>query len=202
MNEQRAIEQLSSYRQKQAILQALSTYSVGAGITVSRLNEDDQLQDLHARLRRMPSYMYLSKHEQKLEQTANAYMTRYPAGIKAQKRAVPVNVMDDEDSELLQELKDKIQKVIAARGYEVRDNIDEILERLAEFQDLQAEVKNMDIALKALEQYKPEYAKLLKLRFIDGIPVLDAAEELHISRKTFDRWRAQAVEEFSKIYTG
>jgi hypothetical protein len=40
---------------------------------------------------------------------------------------------------------------------------------LAEFQDLQAEVKNMDIALKALEHYKPEYAKLLKLRFIDGI---------------------------------
>jgi hypothetical protein len=43
VNEQQAIELLSSYRQKQARLQVLSSYSVGAGITVSRLNEDDQL---------------------------------------------------------------------------------------------------------------------------------------------------------------
>src|SRR5690606_27719914 len=105
MTEQRAIEQLSQYRMKQARIQVLSTYSVGAGITVSRLNEDDQLQELHARLRRLPSYMYLSKHEQQLELVANAYMNTYPAGVAAQKRAVPVEVPDEEDRKLLQELR-------------------------------------------------------------------------------------------------
>lgn len=50
-NEQSVIEQLSQYRQKKARIQVLSNYSVGAGITVSRLNEDDQLQELHRKLR-------------------------------------------------------------------------------------------------------------------------------------------------------
>lgn len=199
MTEQTAIEQLSQYRQKQARIHVLSTYSVGAGITVSRLNEDDQLQDLHRKLRGMPSYMYLSGYEQTLEQAANAYMTWYPAGVKAQKRAVPDDVMDPEDRKLLQELRDKIQKVIAARGYDVRSNIDEILDRLTELQDLQADVSRIDTILRALEQYKPEYADLLRLKYIQEMDVTETCKRLAVVEKTYYRWRRRALNEFIKL---
>lgn len=197
--EQQVIEQLSQYRQKKARIQALSTYSVGAGITVSRLNEDDQLQELHRRLRGLPSYMYLSGYEQKLESVAHAYMTRYPAGVKAQKQAVPVNVLDPEDTELLQDLRRKIQKVIEARGYDIRNGIEEIMERLTELQDLQAEVNRIDTVLDALEEFKPNYAKLLRMRFVDGVDPGEAAREFNIVRQTFYKWQQKAIEEFCRL---
>ncbi|MBX4145952.1 RNA polymerase subunit sigma-24 [Paenibacillus lautus] len=197
--EQQVIEQLSQYRQKKARIQALSTYSVGAGITVSRLNEDDQLQELHRRLRGLPSYMYLSGYEQKLENVAHAYMTRYPVGVKAQKESIPAQVMDPEDTELLQELRRKIQKVIEARGYDIRNGIEEIMERLTELQDLQAEVNRIDTVLDALEQYKPDYAKLLRLHLIDGVPWDKATKELSISKDVFYRWRKKALTEYEKL---
>ncbi len=197
--EQQIIEQLSQYRGKRARIEVLSTYSVGAGITVSRLNEEDQLQELHAKLRGLPSYMYLNKHEQKLEQVANAYMTWYPAGVKAQKRAVPMDVMDDEDRKLLQEVRNKIQKVIEARGYDMRSDIDEILDRLTELQDLQAEVNRIDTILRALEQYKPDYAKLIWLHIIDGLSVTDTMKQLNLSRAVFFRWKKKAIDEFIRL---
>lgn len=197
--EQQVIEQLTQYRQKKARIQALSTYSVGAGITVSRLNEDDQLQELHRKLRRLPSYMYLSGYEQKLENIAHAYMTRYPAGLKAQKQAIPVQVMDPEDTELLQELRRKIQKVIEARGYDIRNGIEEIMERLTELQDLQAEVNRIDTVLDALEEFKPNYAKLLRMRFVDGVDPGEVAREFNIVRQTFYKWQQKALEEFSRL---
>lgn len=200
MTEQTAIEQLSQYRQKQARIHVLSTYSVGAGITVSRLNEDDQLQELHRRLRGQPSYMYLGKHEQELEQAANAYVTRWPAGIRAQQRKVrQINPIGEDDCQLITELYTKISKVVEARGYGTRNDIDEILDKLTELQDLQAEVSRVDTVLKALEQYRPDYASLLRLRFIDNLKVEDVADALHISKKTFDRWRPQALAEFIKL---
>lgn len=197
--EQQVIEQLSQYRQKKARIQTLSTYSVGAGITVSRLNEDDQLQELHRKLRGLPTYMYLSGYEQKLESVAHAYMTRYPAGVKSQKQAVPVQVMDPEDTELLQDLRRRIQKVIKARGYDIRDGIDQIIERLTELQDLQAEVERIDTVLDALEEFKPTYAKLLRMRFVDGIDPGEAAREFNIVRQTFYKWQQKALEEFSRL---
>lgn len=197
--EQQVIEQLSQYRQKKARIQALSTYSVGAGITVSRLNEDDQLQELHRKLRGLPSYMYLSGYEQKLENVAHAYMSRYPAGIKAQMQAIPVQVLDPEDTELLQKLRRKIQKVIEARGYDIRNGVEEIMERLTELQDLQAEVNRIDTVLDALEQYKPDYAKLLRLHLIDGVPWDKATKELNISKDVFYRWRKKALTEYEKL---
>ncbi|MGG1601119.1 RNA polymerase subunit sigma-24, partial [Paenibacillus naphthalenovorans] len=155
MIEQKAIEQLSQYRQKLARLQVLSTYSVGSGITISRLNQDDQLQELHRRLRGLPSYMYLNKHEQELESVAHAYLTRYPAGTRAQLAAVPTRGADEEDERLLRELRSKIKKVIAARGWEM-DDLDAVLERVAEYQDLKTEIERIDTVLAALEAYKPE----------------------------------------------
>ena len=198
MTEQQAVELLSRYRQMQARLQVLSTYSVGAGITISRLNEDDHLQELHRKLRGLPTYMYLTKHEQKLESIAHAYLTRYPAGTRAQLAAVPTRGADPEDEKLLRELREKIRKVIAARGWD-RDDLDEVLERLAEFQDLKAELSRIDTVLAALERYRPEYAKLLRLRYVEGKQPSEVAAELGIAERTFRSWKEKAEKEFASL---
>lgn len=198
--EQQVIEQLSQYRQKKARIQALSTYSVGAGITVSRLNEDDQLQELHRKLRGLPSYMYLSAREQELESIAHAYLGgKYPSGIKMQKRAVSVDVMDDEDQKLLREVRGKIQKVIEARGYELRDGIDQIIERLTELQDLQAEIDRIDFLLSTLEAYRPNDAELLRLIYADGIEIPDIADKLQLTERTICRRRRVAESEYIQL---
>ncbi|MGG1878278.1 RNA polymerase subunit sigma-24 [Paenibacillus cisolokensis] len=194
-----AIEQLTRYRQMKARIQVLSNYSVGAGITVSRLNEDDQLQELHRKLRGLPTYMYLNKRELELETAAHAYLDRYPVGVKAQKRAIPTKGADQEDTELLQELRRKIQKVIAARGYDIRDDVDQIIERLAELQDLQAEVNQIDTVLDALEQHKSEYARLIRKHLIDGATWEETAREMSLSKSAFYRWREKAIEEYEKL---
>jgi len=199
MTEQQAIELLSSYREKRARLEVLSSYSVGAGITVSRLNEDDHLQELHRKLRGLPSYMYLTKREQRLEMVANAYLTRYPAGTKAQLAAVPKQGADDEDTKLLNELRSKIKKVIAARGWDVRDDIDQVLDRLAEYQDLKAEIERIDTILKALEGYQPDYARILRLHYIEGKSWNETAEAMNISKDVFYRWKRKALEKFAKL---
>ena len=200
MSEQQVIEQLNQYRQMQARMQVLSTYSVGAGLTVSRLNDDDQLQELHMRLRGRPSYMYLSKREELLETTAHAYLTRYPAGVKAQLQEVEhCRSIDAEDEKLLRELRGKIQKVLAARGYDVRNDIDAVLDRVAEFQDLQTEINRINTVLESLEGYKPELAKLLRNHYLEGKPWTELTREMHISKDVFYRRRKQAVAEYEKI---
>jgi DNA-directed RNA polymerase specialized sigma24 family protein len=199
MTEQQAIELLSSYRQKQARLQVLSSYSVGAGITISRLNEDDHLQELHRKLRGLPSYMYLSKREQQLETVAHAYLERYPTGTRAQLAAVPTRGADPEDEKLLHELRAKIQKVIAARGWDVRDDIDAVLDRLAEYQDLRAEIERVDTVLAALERYKPDLARVLRLRYVEGLTQERSAVELGISIKTERRREKRAISEFVRL---
>lgn len=199
MTEQQVIELLAKYRQMQARLQVLSTYSVGAGITVSRLNQDDQLQELHRQLRGLPSYMYLTKHEQKLEATAHAYLMRYPAGTKAQLAAVPRRGADPEDEKLLRELREKIRRVIAARGWDMRDDIDEVLDRVAEYQDLKAEIERIDTVLAALEAYKPDYARLLRLRYVEGKQPSEVAAELGIAERTFRSWKEKAEKEFVRL---
>lgn len=200
MTEQEAIEQLSNYKRLQARLHLLSNYSVGAGITVSRLNEVDQLQELHRKLRGLPSYMYLSQREQKLETVAHTYLNgNYPAGLPSQQRAIQSVGYDDEDTKLLKELKQKIAKVMEARGYADRDNLDQVLERLAEFQDIQAEIKRIDGALMAIATYKPSYSNLLRLHYLEGKPWNTVAKEMNISKDVFYRWRKKAVAEYEKI---
>lgn len=147
----------------------------------------------------MPSYLYLSKREQELETVAHIYLSRYPAGIKAQKRAVPAHAPDPEDTQLLQELRRKIQKVIAARGYDVREGIDEIIERLTELQDLQAEVGQIDTVLQALESYRPEYARIIQRHLIDEVAWEEVAKEMSLSKSVFYRWRKKAIEEYEKL---
>lgn len=200
MTEQDVIEQLTGYKRLVARIKVLSNYSVGAGITVSRLNEDDHLQELHARLRGMPSYMYLSKREQQLETVAHTYLQgQYPVGIKNQQRAIASVGEDEEDTKLLKELKRKIDKVIAARGYTIRSNMDEVLERVSELQDLQAEVKRIDGVMEALEQYKPDYEKLLRWRYIEALSVRETSFRLNVTERTLRRWNTVAVQEYIKL---
>lgn len=200
MAEHQVIEQLSRYRQMQARIQVLSTYSIGSGITVSRLNQDDQLQDLHRRLRGLPSYMYLSRREMRLESIAHAYLGQtYPAGVKSQQKAIPGVGYDDEDTLLLRELKSKIKKVIAARGWDIRDDIDTVLDRLAELQDLQDEVNRIDTVLAALEKYKPQFARLLRLHVVVGMTTEQVAEKIGVAERTIRRWKPLAINEFLKM---
>lgn len=194
------IEQLIQYRQMQARMQVLSAYSLGMGLTVSRLNDDDQLQELHRRLRGLPSYMYLSERELRLEATAHAYLGgRYPAGIQSQYRAIPRVGADAEDDNLLRELRGKIAKVIAARGWDIRDDIDAVLDRLAEYQDLKAELERIDGVLQALESYKPDYARLLRLKYVEGNTVEEVCKQLAVVEKTYKRWRIKAIAEYEKL---
>lgn len=197
--EQQVIEQLSSYRQKSARIQVLSTYSVGAGITVSRLNEDDQLQELHKRIQGQPSYMYLGKHELELEQAANAYMTRFPAGVKAQQRAIrQINPVGEEDSQLITELYTKISKVVEARVGQ-RSDIDEIIDRLTELQDLQSDLQRLDFILDRLQEYKPYDATLLRYIYVDGLEQKELSDKLEVSESTLRRRTKRAEIEYTKL---
>ncbi|GKU75662.1 DUF1492 domain-containing protein [Paenibacillus sp. L3-i20] len=199
MTEQQVIDQLNQYRQLKARIQVLSTYNIGSGITVSRLNQDDQLQELHSRLRGMPSYMYLSAKEQKLETVAHAYLKQYPAGIKSQLKAIPLEGNDVEDDKLLKELRGKIDNVIKARGYGIRDDIDMVLDRLSELQDLQEQLQKVDNVLVALEEYKPDYSKLLRLKYIESKSVDETCYQLSIVKQTYIRWRTKAISEYIKL---
>jgi len=201
MTEQEAIEQLSNYKRLQARLHLLSNYSVGAGITISRLNEDDQLQELHSKLRGLPSYMYLSQREQKLETIAHVYLNgKYPAGIPSQQRAVGAAMgLDDEDAKLLKELKYKIAKVVAARGYDIRDDIDAVLDRVAELQDLQIAIKRIDDVLLAVKRVNSNYADLLMQRYINELPVTKVCEIIGVSESTYKRWHPKAIREFARM---
>nr|WP_256872510.1 ECF-type sigma factor [Paenibacillus sp. 79R4] len=107
--------------------------------------------------------------------------------------------MDDEYHELLQELRDKIQKVIAARGYEVRDDIDAVLDRLAEFQDLQADIQRLDFILERLQEYKPYEATLLRWIYIDGLDQNDLVEKLDVSESTIRRRIKKAEREYALL---
>lgn len=198
MTEDQAIEQLSSYRAKQARIQVLGTYSVGGGIQISRLSEEDHLQQLHRRLRGLPSHLYLSKREQELEAIAHVYLRFYPAGIKAQRAAIPDIGTYEEDDKLLQELRSKIAKVIDARAG-CKYDLDEVLERLAELQDLRAEVKRIDDVLAALGEYKPEQARILWQDLVRGRNWTDVAQELSLSKSAYFRLRSKAVRSYIKL---
>ena len=199
MMEQQVIQQLSSYKRLVARMRVLETYSVGAGITISRLNQDDQLQELHRKLKGMPSHKYLSKKEQELESVAHSYLTHYPAGVLSQERAIPTIGNDDADTKLLRELKQKIEKVVAARGYEIRDDLDAVLDRVAELQGLQEDIQKIDNVFDALERYKPDYAQLLRFHYLEDKSWSEVAFEMNISKDVFYRRRKRAIIEYEKL---
>ncbi|WP_338552897.1 RNA polymerase subunit sigma-24 [Paenibacillus sp. KS-LC4] len=198
--EKMTIEQLKSYKRLVARKKLIERQKVGSGLTVSTVYEDDKLQELHRQLRGIPSYMYLDKHEQQLEQLAHAKLTKYPIGTKAQLREVkqiePGNAAEEQ---LVQELSRKIAKVIEARAGSAPEGYEGVIERLSELQDLERQLQTIDESLEALEACFPEYATLLRLRYIEGKPADFVASELGIVDRTFRRWRQKAVSEIVRF---
>lgn len=187
------------YRELKLQIKVLGNYSVGAGLTVSRLNQEDQLQDLHRRLRTMPSYMYLNKHEQKLESIAHAYLdNKYPTGTKSQLAAIPRKGNDLEDDRLLRELRGKLEKVIEARAGKMGD-YDSVLERMAKLQQLQSEQEQLEDAVAMLEEQKEGYGQLIRLYYLDRKTAEASAMALCVSRPTFFRWKPAAARMFLRI---
>ncbi|SCW86204.1 hypothetical protein SAMN04487970_10779 [Paenibacillus tianmuensis] len=179
-------------------MKVLEKYPIGAGMSLNVVNEDDKLQELHRQLRGLPSYMYLTKREQQLESVAHTYLARYPAGTRAQLAAVPPSGADAEDEKLLRELRGKIEKVIEARGGRL-DDFEAAVERISELQDLEQQKQYIEHTLKVFEEYKPQYAKLLWLQYIEDKPIEDVVTELRIVRRTYGRWRSKALEEYGKL---
>lgn len=199
MIEQQVIAQLTDYKRIVARIKVLERHSVGNGITVSALSQDDQLQELHRKLRHWPSYMYLNQKELELETTANAYLTEYPLGTKSQAYAIGQLTSPDATEEMnLRMLQRKIQKVLEARAGVV-EGIEGVLARLSELQDLIAEKAEIDRVLDALEEYRPQYSQLLRLRYIEGKTPIESAKEFSIVKQTFHRWQRKAIEEYAKL---
>jgi len=199
------IERLSKYREHLARIRVLSTYSVGSGITLSRISETDELKQLHERLRPQRTYMYLSQREQELEAVAHAKLGRYPAGTRAQLQEVTKALTeaieeggDEEEIKHLESLRRAVKRVSKAREGEMRE-VDKVINNLAELQDLQAEVNRLDMILSQLETYAPQAVKLLRIHYIEGKTPDESAESLGIVRQTFYTWRKEAVQAFNNL---
>lgn len=198
--EQRVIEQLRNYKTIDGRIKILEKYPIGYGMYLTeQYSEDDKLQALHRQLRGLPSYMYLTKHEQKLESIANAYLTRHPTGIKSQHYTVKqIRAVDDEDRKLIKELAGKIRKVIDTRQGAL-DEFEAALKRVSELQDLQHEKDLIDTVLNTMSEYKPHYRDLLVFRYIEDEPVEIVSRKLNIHRSTFDKWRKAAINEYANL---
>lgn len=197
-SEKKVLEQLKGYKRLCGRIKVLERHPVGMGFSVSSTGED-KLRELHERLKGKPSYVYLNKREQHLEATAHAYLTKYPLGTKAQLYEVKEKRgADSQDENDLKDLSRRIKKVIEARNGNI-EGYEGILQRLSELQDLYDERERVSSALESLADYKPEYALLLINRYVEGRSVTEVADMLSVSAKTFDRWRAKAVEEYQNL---
>lgn len=198
--EQIAVDQLKAYKRLIARKKLIEKQPVGSGLTISTVYEDDKLQELHRQLRGMPSYMYLNKQEQKLEQVAESYLTYHPTGTKAQLKEVKqLKAANAEDEKLLRELSRKIEKVIEARAGSAAEGYEGVINRLSELQDLERQLQEIDRAMEALAACFPEYERLLRLRYIEGKPADFVASELGIVDRTFRRWRQKASTELVRF---
>jgi DNA-directed RNA polymerase specialized sigma24 family protein len=154
--EQQVIAQLNAYKRLKARKKQLEGTSVGPGVRLSAVSEDDHLQELHRQLRKLPSYMYLDEH-----------------------------------------------KVLEARtGSNGFEGYMGVIDKISELQDIEKQLQAVDQALEALEAYEPEYARLLKMRFIEGKPTEFVASELGIVDRTFRRWKQKALAEVVRFLSG
>lgn len=198
--EQHALDQLSAYKRLLKRIRILETYPVTGGILLKTIVGDDRLQELHSKLRGLPSYMYLTEREQRLEATAHAYLTRYPTGTRAQLREVrSCTAVDQEDEKLLKELAGKIQNVIDARGGGQVDVFDEVLERISELQELTKQKQYFESTIEALEG---KYGQILRLQYIEFKKPLDIADEMGVSLPTLYKWRRQALAAYGELIIG
>ncbi|QMV43729.1 ECF-type sigma factor [Cohnella cholangitidis] len=194
--EKEIIEQLKGYKRLCGRIKVLERQPVGMGYEVNAFDED-KLQTLHARLKGLPSYMYLNKREQHLETIAHAYLEQYPVGTKSQLQEIKSqHGADADDRKDLKELARRIQKVRDARLGTLR-GIDAIHEKEAQLRDLMDERDMISNTLEALGDVNNNYSRLLLHRYIEGKSVDEVASILGIVRKTFDRWRVKAIEEYA-----
>lgn len=197
--ERAVVQQLGSCKRIAARIKILEKQQAGGGIAIRALHEDDQLQALHRKLRSMPSYLYLDRRELELEAAAHQYIRERPAGLHSQLAAADrARGAAGEDREALLAIRRGIERVIAARTG-VREGFAGILDRLSELQDLERRREEIEWALHALEEYKPEYARLLRLRYVESEPVDRVTEQLGVVKQTFYRWRKKAIEEYARI---
>lgn len=191
-----ALDNLKGYKRLIARIKLLEKYPIGNGMYLSSFPEDDKLQSLHKQLKDIPSYMYLSKHEQELETVAVAYLERYPVGTRSQLKEISsLTVTDEADKRMFRELKRKMEKVIEARTGSY-DGYEGVLKRLTELQELQKKKEAIEFSIDVLAEYKPDYAQLLRLRYIESKSVEEITILLDTSRRTYDRWLAKATEEY------
>ncbi|MEW4371788.1 RNA polymerase subunit sigma-24 [Paenibacillus kandeliae] len=197
--EQKVINHLHRYRDVCGRITVLSKYSVGAGITINRLSEDDELQQLHSQLRGKPSYMYLSLREQAVMNAATANMERYPAGTKAQLHEVARTHSTEPLEEFrLRELERSIKRVLEARTGQA-EGYDEVLDKLSELQDKIAERDNTDAVFEVMRKHNSNLVDLLQLRYVENRQVDDVIAAFNIAPATYRRWREKAIEEFAKL---
>lgn len=198
-HEESAIEELKGYKGIQGRVKVIERYPIGNGMYLDSNNKDDRLQDLHKQLKGVPSYMYLNGHEQGIETTTFEYMTKFPLGTRSQKHEVrSIPTVDEEDDKRLGTLQRKIQKVIDARAGNI-EGFKGVVERLSEMQGLQDQLNRIDHILDVMDDYKPHYARLLKLKYINKEPVEIILDKMSISKKTFYRWREKAIEEYANL---
>ena len=130
---------------------------------------------------------------------AHAYLTKHPAGTRSQLQEVRhIQAVDAEDERLRRELVGKIERVIEARSG-ARDGFDEVIDRISELQDLEKKKQQIEWALDVMEEYKPDYGRLLRLEFLQDKTPAAIMYELGISRSTLYSWRQKALEEYAAI---
>ncbi|MGO4545800.1 ECF-type sigma factor [Paenibacillus sp. 2TAB23] len=203
--EQRIIDQLTSYKRLKARKKQLEGTAVGPGIRLSSMSEDDDLQELHRQLRKLPSYMYLDEQEQRIETAAHANLKKYPLGTRAQLNEVIRSraAASPGDEKLLRELEQKIEKVLESRsGSNGFEGYMGVIDKISELQDIDKELHSIDEALEALEGFEPDYARLLRLRYIEGKPTEFVASELGVVDRTFRRWKQKALAEVVRFLSG
>lgn len=197
--EELVIEELTNYKRLVGRVKVLERYPIGNGMFLDSTNEDDKLQDLHKKLSGLNPYMYLNGHEQKIEQTANEYLTELPLGTRSQLHAVRnIRTLDEEDDKRLGTLQRKIKRITDVRLGDV-EGFKGVLERVSEMQELQDQINRIDHILETLDDYRPHHARLLKLRYIEDKPVESVMEKLSISNKTYYRWRPLALGEYALL---
>nr|WP_233167438.1 ECF-type sigma factor [Paenibacillus roseus] len=136
---------------------------------------------MHSKWRVEPDY--LTEEDKQLVKTAREYLIGNPTGTFNQLAAVPKFGIDSIDTQRLQELRKKVKRVIADRN-QSKNDIDTVLDRVSELQELKAEMKRMDLALEALASIKSAYTEVLRLRYIEGLPVNEIAQKMFINRRT------------------
>lgn len=197
--EQIVVSELKEYKRLIGNIKMLERQPIGYGMHVYAAPGEDKLQALHKKLKDHPSYMYLSPKEQEIELVAHTHLENYPTGTRSQRNEVKsTRTNDTEDNKILAKLGKKIDKVIDARRGTL-DGFEAVVQKVSELQDLNQRKEQIDATLEILSGYNPEYALLLKTRYIEGKTVGEVASEFGISRRTFDRFREQAITEYIRF---